>query len=415
HTITWWSTCTFLIMCYVIPGPSLSQDCSLEKMENVVIDITLSLSKGIRGTEPIYTPTQEACINVCCLEKNISGDRQCNLMIFDARRRSQHPNCYLFYCPSKDACPMKPSKGLSTTYDGPYPLLTSNISSSTSPHDGSHKGIQILDSQLANYHSNENSLSSQAARFDLPNQTGHLNHTAALQKSITSQISELIDHIEEHLDKIESHTQFPEDQEKKHPETLDSFPKQKITKLLPTRAAHISQFSPSTPPLPTMLPTTISSAVPKNTTTTTQIPTTTAFTATDHVISNSRTATEFARLRTSATTIKPIATSTDSTSSIALFSLSVVALLSKDSSTPFQNMHQDNRQLDSEADLLDDVPKSKHASLSGDKSGLIAALLFGIVFLLLVIGLVGRRMSQSLQRRRYNRLDYLINGMYADV
>uniref|UniRef100_A0A8C3T3W0 MANSC domain containing 1 n=1 Tax=Chelydra serpentina TaxID=8475 RepID=A0A8C3T3W0_CHESE len=372
--------------------PLSGQDCSLEKMENVVIDITLSLSKGIRGTEPIYTPTQEACINVCCLEKNISGDRQCNLMIFDARRRSQHPNCYLFYCPSKDACPMKPSKGLVS-----YRINRENTSF-----------LNILEFFLPQ-------ISPKAARFDLPNQTGHLNHTAALQKSITSQISELIDHIEEHLDKIESHTQFPEDQEKKHPETLDSFPKQKITKLLPTRAAHISQFSPSTPPLPTMLPTTISSAVPKNTTTTTQIPTTTAFTATDHVISNSRTATEFARLRTSATTIKPIATSTDSTSSIALFSLSVVALLSKDSSTPFQNMHQDNRQLDSEADLLDDVPKSKHASLSGDKSGLIAALLFGIVFLLLVIGLVGRRMSQSLQRRRYNRLDYLINGMYADV
>uniref|UniRef100_A0A8C3XUJ8 MANSC domain containing 1 n=1 Tax=Chelydra serpentina TaxID=8475 RepID=A0A8C3XUJ8_CHESE len=354
-SITWWSTCTFLIMCYVIPGPSLSQDCSLEKMENVVIDITLSLSKGIRGTEPIYTPTQEACINVCCLEKNISGDRQCNLMIFDARRRSQHPNCYLFYCPSKDACPMKPSKGLVSYRINRAGLPHGALASRPGERGRSRAGLP-------------------------PPGTGHLNHTAALQKSITSQISELIDHIEEHLDKIESHTQFPEDQEKKHPETLDSFPKQKITKLLPTR-----------------------------------IPTTTAFTATDHVISNSRTATEFARLRTSATTIKPIATSTDSTSSIALFSLSVVALLSKDSSTPFQNMHQDNRQLDSEADLLDDVPKSKHASLSGDKSGLIAALLFGIVFLLLVIGLVGRRMSQSLQRRRYNRLDYLINGMYADV
>uniref|UniRef100_A0A8C3T9B9 MANSC domain containing 1 n=1 Tax=Chelydra serpentina TaxID=8475 RepID=A0A8C3T9B9_CHESE len=343
-SITWWSTCTFLIMCYVIPGPSLSQDCSLEKMENVVIDITLSLSKGIRGTEPIYTPTQEACINVCCLEKNISGDRQCNLMIFDARRRSQHPNCYLFYCPSKDACPMKPSKGLVSYrinrergrgWAGRPPLWRSGRPGERGRGWAGRPPLR---------------------RSSRPGEWGRACH------------------------KIESHTQFPEDQEKKHPETLDSFPKQKITKLLPTR-----------------------------------IPTTTAFTATDHVISNSRTATEFARLRTSATTIKPIATSTDSTSSIALFSLSVVALLSKDSSTPFQNMHQDNRQLDSEADLLDDVPKSKHASLSGDKSGLIAALLFGIVFLLLVIGLVGRRMSQSLQRRRYNRLDYLINGMYADV
>ncbi|XP_034640274.1 MANSC domain-containing protein 1 [Trachemys scripta elegans] len=394
-SITWWSTCTFLIMCYMIPGPSLSQDCSLEKMENVVIDMMPSLSKGIRGTEPIYTPTQETCINACCLEKNISGDRQCNLMIFDARRISQHPNCYLFYCPSKEACPMKPAKG----------LVSYRI----------NRGIQILDSQLANYDLNGNSLSSQAARFDLPNQAGHLNHTVALQKSITSQMSELIDHIEEHLDKIELHTQFPEDQEKKHPETLDSFPKQKITKLLPTRAARTSQLSTSTPPPPTMLPTTISSAVLKNTTTSTQIPTTTAFTTTNHMISNFRTATEFARLRTSATTIKPIATSTDSTSSIDLFSLSVVALLNKDSLAPFQNMHQDNRQRDSEAYLLDDVPKSKHAPQSGDKSGLVAALLFGIVFLLLVIALIGRKMSQSLKRRRYNRLDYLINGMYADV
>ncbi|XP_044843838.1 MANSC domain-containing protein 1 [Mauremys mutica] len=395
-SITSWSTCTFLMMCcYMIPGPSLSQDCSLEKMENIVIDMMLSLSKGIRGTEPIYTPTQEACINVCCLEKKISGDRQCNLMIFDGRRISQHPNCYLFYCPSKEACPMKPAKG----------LVSYRI----------NRGIQILDSQPANYESNGNSLSSQAARFDLPNQTGHLNHTVALQKSITSQMSELIDHIEEHLDKIEFHTQFPEDQEKIHPETLDSFPKQKITKLLPTRAARTSQLSASTPPPPAMLPTTISSAVLKNTTTSTQIPTSTAFTTTNHMSSYSRTATEFARLRTSATTIKPIATSTDSTSSIDLFSLSVVALLSKDSSSPFQNMHQDNSQRDSEAYLLDDVPKSKHAPQSGDKSGLVASLLFGIVFLLLVIALIGRRMSQSLKRRRYNRLDYLINGMYADV
>ncbi|XP_032658913.1 MANSC domain-containing protein 1 [Chelonoidis abingdonii] len=394
-SITWWFTCTFLMMCcYIIPRPSLSQDCSLEKMENVVIDMMLSLSKGIRGTEPIYTPTQEACINVCCLKKNISGDRQCNLMIFNARGISKHPNCYLFYCPSKEACPMKPAKG----------LVSYRI----------NRGIQILDSQLANYDSNGNSLSSQAARFDLPNQTGHLNHTVALQKSITSQMSELIDHIEEHLDKIELHTQFSEDQEKKHPETLDSFPKQKITKLLPTRAARTSQFSTSTPPPSAMLPTTISSAALKNTTTSTQIPTSNAFTTTNHMSLNSRTATEFARLRTSATTIKPIATSTDSTSSIGLFSLSVVALLSKDSSAPFQNMHQDNRQRDSEA-YLDDVPKSKHAPQSGDKSGLAAALLFGIVFLLLVIALIGRRMSQSLRRRRYNRLDYLINGMYADV
>uniref|UniRef100_A0A8C8REL3 MANSC domain containing 1 n=1 Tax=Pelusios castaneus TaxID=367368 RepID=A0A8C8REL3_9SAUR len=386
---TWCSTCTLIIMCCMIPEPSLSQNCSIEKMENVVIDMMLSLSKGVRGTEPIYTPTQEVCINVCCLEKNISGDRQCNLMIFDARRAGKHPNCYLFYCPSKESCPMKPAKG----------LVSYRI----------NRGIQILDSQLSAYDSNRSSLSSQAAHFDLPNQAGHLNHTAALQKSITSQMTELLDHIEEHLDKIELHTQFSKDQEKKHPNTLDSFPKQKITNLLPTSAASMTQPGTSTLPPSTTLPTitTTPSAIPKTTTTSSQIPTTTAFTTTDHGPMNSRSATESARLRTSATTFNSVDTSTN----INLFSSSAVALLSKDSFAPFQ----DDRQLESENYLPHGVPKSKHVPQSGGKSGLIAAFLFGMVFLLLVIALLSRRMSQSLQRRRYTRLDYLINGMYADV
>nr|XP_006115548.1 MANSC domain-containing protein 1 [Pelodiscus sinensis]XP_006115549.1 MANSC domain-containing protein 1 [Pelodiscus sinensis] len=392
-SVTLCFTRIFLIMCCVILGPSLSHDCSLEKMENVVIDMKLSLSKGIKGTEPIYTPTQEACINVCCLEKNISGDRPCNLMIFDAGRVSKHSNCYLFYCPSKEACPMKPAKG--------FVSYTIN------------RGVHIVDSQLADYNTKGNPLSSQAAHFDLPNQAGLRNHTAALQQSVTSPMSERRDYTEEHLDKIELRTQVPEDQEKKHPEALDTFLKHKITSLMPTRTAHTFQLSTSSPPF-TTLPTT-TSPVFKTTTANTQVPTSTALTTTDHMITHSRTATESARLRTSTTAIKPIAASADSTSSIRLFSLSVVALLSKNSSAPFQTMQQDNRQRDAEGYLLDDVPKTKPVPQSGDKSGLIAALLFGMVFLLLVIALIGRRMSQSLQRRRYTRLDYLINGMYADV
>ncbi|XP_074859356.1 MANSC domain-containing protein 1 [Carettochelys insculpta] len=384
-------TCTFLVMCCMIPTPSLSQDCSLEKMENIIVDLKLSLSHGIRGTEPIYTSTQEACINICCLEKNILGDRLCNLMIFDARKVSKQPNCYLFYCPGKEACPMKPAKG----------LMTYRIT----------RGIQTLDSQVTNDDTNGNSLPSQAALFDLPTQADHLNHTAGLQKPLKSQMYELRDETEEHLHNTELHTQFPEDQEKKHPEALDSFPKQQINKLLPARTTATSQFSTFTPPVPT----TIASSVPKNAATTAQVPTSSAFTTTALLTMNFRNATESSALRTSTTTIKPIATSTGSTSSINLFSLSVAALLRKDFSTSSQNVHQDNRQMDSEGFLLGDVPERMHAPQSGDKSGLIAALFFGIVFLLLVITLVGRRMSQSLQRRHYSRLDYLINGMYADV
>ncbi|CAN2390608.1 hypothetical protein PRIEUP_LOCUS645 [Pristimantis euphronides] len=50
-----------------------------------------------------------------------------------------------------------------------------------------------------------------------------------------------------------------------------------------------------------------------------------------------------------------------------------------------------------------------------DKSGLVAALVFGMLFLMVVIGLVSRKVSEARRRHRYTKLDYLINGMYVDT
>lgn len=61
------------MLCAMIPEPSLCQNCSLEKMENVIVDVMASLKNDIKGLEPVYTSTPEACINACCVGKNISG------------------------------------------------------------------------------------------------------------------------------------------------------------------------------------------------------------------------------------------------------------------------------------------------------------------------------------------------------
>ena len=42
----------------------------------------------------------------------LTGDKACNLMIFDTQKKFKLPNCYLFFCPSEEACPLKPAKGL---------------------------------------------------------------------------------------------------------------------------------------------------------------------------------------------------------------------------------------------------------------------------------------------------------------
>lgn len=68
-----WPVCLLVLTC-VMAGPSVSQECSAEKMENTIIDINLSLPKGIRGAEPVYAPSSEACIRVCCSGEKLSGN-----------------------------------------------------------------------------------------------------------------------------------------------------------------------------------------------------------------------------------------------------------------------------------------------------------------------------------------------------
>lgn len=69
-----WPVCLLVIAC-VVPGPSLSRECSAEKMENAIVDINLSLPKGIRGAEPVYAPSPEACVGACCSGEKLSGNR----------------------------------------------------------------------------------------------------------------------------------------------------------------------------------------------------------------------------------------------------------------------------------------------------------------------------------------------------
>lgn len=57
---------------------------------------------------------RKSYFEIMLMKPFIAGDKVCNLMIFDTRKTARQPNCYLFYCPSEEACPLKPAKGLMT-------------------------------------------------------------------------------------------------------------------------------------------------------------------------------------------------------------------------------------------------------------------------------------------------------------
>ncbi|NXL76122.1 MANS1 protein, partial [Leptocoma aspasia] len=437
-----------LVITCVMAGPALSQECSAEKMENSIIDIDLSLPRGVRGAEPLRVPSAGACVRACCSGHRLAGDKKCNLIIFYAARTSTHPNCYLFYCPSTEACPMKPATGL-VSYK-----ITTDI------HAPEDKYIKT-----ENFSSNEYSLPSDAGTFISHSQNIHQNHTDSLQQSVFHQASELLNHIGKHLDNVDLHTVFPESQTAKQSESLDPTSRQQVINLPPNTPSAVPAGSPTasfpttaqagapasssaSPPLlpgaaqlesrtPSLRP---GAAKPGTTRPTTAAPPPAAATAaqpavpatsithvhlskptnsastttTKQVTTNSRSATALSGLRTPAMAPEPTVVSSNDTSHVTFLSFPGF-ILSSDSPASSQNDLWGYDPSDSESSLSEGVLRGKRVSQLGEKSSLVAALFFGVIFLLLVIVLTGKKIHESLQKRHYTRLDYLINGMYADV
>ncbi|NXS54798.1 MANS1 protein, partial [Brachypteracias leptosomus] len=319
------------------------------------------------------------------------------------------------------------------------------------------------------FSSNGYSLSSDDGAFFSRSQTSHQNHAAALQQSVFHQAPELQNHVGKDLDNTEFHTVFPESQRAKHPESLDPISRQKLINLLPNTSSAVRIGNPSASfpttqssvpepssttftPLPTsntqleshttslpiggvklttvtttttatFPPTVTASAkpgIPATSITVTHVPlsssTTSASTSTTRqVTTNSKSATMPSGLRTPAIPPEPTVVSSNDTSHVTLHSFSGFALSTSDSPKAPQNNPQGYDPSDSESYLSENVLRGKGIVQLGEESSLIAALLFGVIFLLLVIVLTGKKIHESLQKRHYTRLDYLINGMYADV
>ncbi|NXA26166.1 MANS1 protein, partial [Ibidorhyncha struthersii] len=318
------------------------------------------------------------------------------------------------------------------------------------------------------FSSNGYSLSLDAGAFLSHSQTSHQNRTAALQQSVSHQASELLNHVGKHLDNTKFHTVFPESQRAKHPESLDPIPRQKVINLPPNTSSAVQIGNPSASFLTTQsnapepsstiltsLPTSTTrlesrttslhpgGAKPATVTTTTatfpptvttrakpgipatsiavtRVPLSSATTSgsistTKWVTTNSRSATAPSGLRTPATHPEPTVVSFNDTSHVTLLSFPGFTLSTSDSPTSFQNDPQGYDPTDSESYLPESVLRGKGGVQLGEKRSLVAALLFGVIFLLLVIALTGKKIHESLQKRHYTRLDYLINGMYADV
>ncbi|XP_058046654.1 MANSC domain-containing protein 1 [Ahaetulla prasina] len=362
------------VLALVAVKPSQTQRCSSEKMEDFMIDIPAAFFKGIKGTDPIYAPSWEACVETCCSEK-IAGDKTCNYAIFNTNVKSSSPNCYQFYFPAQETCPVKPALG----------MVTYRIT------EGKEKPKSAPSLKKVAHSTVGGTASPHADGFGLARPLGGPD---SLPK--TSSKEETFGPSDHPLEKVDGSSQHPKAGRTDGVKALGS-------SMVPE-----SNSTASTIRRPTPVKLSLAS-----------LDTSTSRIAAIHSPpSHVATPAPYAR-KTPAATFQPSKgplpkpthpSETDS----HRFSPPSSTLPTPSASLRGSHLSDDGR-LSLEGFSPDGSPARDNFSLLSDQSALFAALIFGVVFFFLAVVLLGGKMFYSRQPQHYTRLDYLINDMYAHM
>uniref|UniRef100_A0A8C6Y3G4 MANSC domain-containing protein n=1 Tax=Naja naja TaxID=35670 RepID=A0A8C6Y3G4_NAJNA len=363
----------------VVAKPSHTQRCSSEKMDDTMIDFPAAFSKGIRGTDPIYAPTWNACVETCCSER-IAGDKTCNYAIFNTKMKGSSPNCYHFYFPAQETCPVKPALGLIT-----YRIIEGKEIPKPAPslNKVPHSAV------------NGSLASPQAAGFGLARPLGRPD---SLPK--TSAKEEIFGPSDYSLEKVDGSPQHPK-----------AAGRTNGVETLVSSMAHESNSAVSTIQQPT--PVKLSLATLDSSTRRTAG----GGAAIHNPLSHAATASPFAR-KTEAAIFQPSKGPLPKPSLPSETDPRGFTSLSSTPPTPAASLrgsHLSDGRLSLEGFTPDDNPARNDFSLLADQSVLLAALFFGVLFFFLAVVLMGGKVCCSRQPQRYTKLDYLINDMYTNM
>lgn len=412
---------TLVVIYFLTPSLSAGQKCLTESLEDVVIDIQSSLLKGIRGNEPIHTVTQEDCISTCCSTQSIAGDKVCNLMIFDTRKTAGQPNCYLFFCPSEEACPLKPAKGLRS-----YRLVRDfPLTRATSP-------LQKLTQEESPLHGR----TSPAVSPGVHPPTGYPEPTGLIWRDISSPRPTSSAHAQNLIKIDEASAHLPVYKEGSHSPSSQLSSERNLAHLLPTNAtppfstvtvASLHNVSATREPAllvasasvtPVTLQQTAATTAPPLTTVTGKPPAAPMSTSVTQAVTHQAAPSAVFQARTDSNGIietAPFGGGSELTSDMVHGKSSAILPRSTPGSpVTSETASGEIGKVGVGSSSLSKGSKSQHG-LSFEKWLLIGTLLFGVLFLLIGLVLLGRMLAESLRRKRYSRLDYLINGIYVDI
>ncbi|XP_018424413.1 PREDICTED: MANSC domain-containing protein 1 [Nanorana parkeri] len=486
-------------------APGFSE-CVPDEIPNMVVDVPNSVAKGARFTDPLNAANAEECASACCSKLNSLGEQTCNLAVYDNRIRNALQNCYLFFCPKPESCPMTQSRGVvsfsfwtakeKSNLDLTEDLLESPKSKNNGKvQNSSHKkSSAVVQGTFSPEPEFEERLSQHddAIRKDSPSDESQSNMSevkpltkedkANTPDHITSKLLHLANNIDKQLEKIEASSKNVKDSEEvelsvspsdeeplvepttssrhkdskklssdskdtksinKKPETLEiHYPTPKLIASIPSVRTSQQISKAAHRPIPNTKPTIVSSTAPTRQSKVTKKAPGSDIKGTK-VLSNHNSANSFITAVTAKNLqaghlIKTTQVPTSSAVYQAKSTLPVKTSLLKTAKSTLKDgdhtfTNKDMQEADRSVPELTspegqdpsptgdtkEVPRNLDALNTNlgdsDKSGLVAALVFGVMFLVLIIGLVSHKVSEARRRHQYTKLDYLINGMYVDT
>ncbi|XP_066446918.1 MANSC domain-containing protein 1 [Eleutherodactylus coqui] len=468
--------CTLGLPCFLLLISALfvltvssTQKCVPQDMPDMVIDINQAVASGARFTEPLSVMSVEECLSACCMQLDMGGDLDCNFLVFDARKGRGLQNCYIFHCPTQDSCPLVPSLGVLSYSLWSEPSHPENPVPDREPHNP-----KTSDRNKVQTPPRKISVSAESGQL-YPNlkkdsaaiaSQGLANHYAKEQpadssRSITSQLLRLADRIDQHLERMES-----EDNVRVHhpiPATqTTALPIRGEVKNVPAKLVKPDRVAYRKPEdlkiyFPTVATTLAGAASSKaslrlGTAAPQPVPHTKVSAilppaapqdvgGVKKVLGADVKSTKMPRSENATNSVTPkaadhplpltevqaIATVPTKHPQMVTHPAPLQTSAWKGMKPSMKTNHQPPAGDKDKTPLTppptqQGPPRIADSAWTGstlpsleDKSGLVAALVFGVLFLMVVIGLVSRKVSEARRRHRYTKLDYLINGMYVDT
>ncbi|XP_060695821.1 MANSC domain-containing protein 1-like [Hemiscyllium ocellatum] len=465
----WHHSESFLLLLWAIltNHKSLLQEskCTFSNTMDTIVDIKIALTKGLKSLEPFRTDSLEECHNECCTGRPLIGENLCNFMTFNRRNNSSFQNCYLFYCPNKDACPLMSSEGYVSQFIQRDLASMKELDESMKERFPDRVGqssdhrvsTDLLNNPTSNLASTQivttlQKMTMQPVSYStypkvsiFPVTTKQLTMTRTPKVSMVAML--LRTTYMWTTDKSKTSTVLPTTQSTTVPAFLASLPltstqltrtnhqtRLLMNKIQPVAATTLPQILPitTTQTTTTLLVTntqattlsaTIAPSLPVTTIWTTTLPTTLPITTTQTTTTLPVTTTPTTTTKLLTTTILPKNLLTTRKVSIAKL------IIKKTEQSPISRVPAAKTPFfeiitgvvnNGGNSMLDQKPLERQDKLGGQmddskmkiQSGLIAALFFGLLFLIVAMVLLSKQISESYSRRHYTRIDYLINGMY---